>query len=83
MYSGIILQENEKTFFHKFCVLPSDRLTPKNYEAYIFERMEVVSLDVVPIKVVKEAREPAHHDLVVLPAMDKLTKQGLSMMTLQ
>lgn len=45
--------------------------------------VKVVALDVVAIEVVEEAGEPAHHDLVVVPAMDQLAEERLSMVAAQ
>jgi hypothetical protein len=40
--------------------------------------MQVVALDVIAIKVVEEATEPANHDFVVVPAVDELPEEMFS-----
>lgn len=39
--------------------------------------MEVVSLDVISIEVIEEAREPSYHELMILPSENELPKEVL------
>lgn len=45
------------------CPLLPRQLTPEHQQPHVVEGVQVVPLDVVPVQVVEEAGQPAHHDL--------------------
>ena len=57
--------------------------TPEADEPDVVEVGEVVALHVVAVEVVEEAREPADHDLVVVPAVDELLEEVLVVVVAQ
>ena len=51
--------------------------------AHVLQLREVVTLNVVPVEVVEEAREPPDHDLVVVPALHELLQHVLALLLAQ
>mmetsp|Transcript_15136 Transcript_15136/g.38975 ORF Transcript_15136/g.38975 Transcript_15136/m.38975 type:complete len:378 (-) Transcript_15136:92-1225(-) len=52
-------------------------------EADVVQGVQGMPLHVVPVQVVEEARQPANHELVVVPALDELLQQVLVVVVAQ
>ena len=57
--------------------------TPEAYEADIAESRERVALHKIPVEVVEEARQPADHDLMIVPSLDELLEEIFTIMVAQ